>query len=174
MTDYRRLAACLLVAGCTTAQPPGERVASPAVVGQVASAPVPPRMPAPTATSNARSKVESEAPAIIADENNIFFAPGASAVDAEGKEKLQLKAEVLRQNRKALLYLAGYADDTGSHNYNLAIIEQRLSNIRALLHGMGVPARQIRRRSPHIEKMPATCTSAACRQKTQRVQLIVK
>lgn len=173
MANYRRLAACLLVAGCT-AQPPSEPFASPAVVGQAAPAPAPSRTAAPTATSNARSKIESEVPAIITDENNIFFAPGASAVDAEGKEKLQRKAEALRQNRKALLYLAGYANDTGSHNYILAIIEQRLSNIRALLHGMGVPARQIRRRSPHIEKTPATCTSAACRQKTQRVQLIVK
>ena len=110
---------------------------------------------------------------IIAEENNIFFPLRSTTVDDLGKEKLRQHAARLKLNPKELVTLVGYTDDLGSRNYNLAITEERLSTVNALLKSYGVSTRQIRRNRNGPLKVRGTCTSSACRQQMRRVELVV-
>lgn len=108
----------------------------------------------------------------VPDENNIFFAPGSTALDDAGNEKLRQYADQLRQNPKQHVTLRGYGDDLGSRSVSLAITEQRLTAVGKALRAYGAAPRQIRRNRIAGVKKPVSCSSPSCRKPMGRVELV--
>jgi len=158
--------AALLLAGCTT--PPPRAPVSQMEAPPEAKASRPPERVSAESAPTAPVLDEKE-PAAVSDDKVIYFPLRITAVDDIGKQKLRLHAEYLKQNPKTILTLVGYTDNQGSRSYNLAITEQRILTVRAWLRRFGVSTGQIRRNS---EKTLVACTSADCRQRMRRVELV--
>jgi outer membrane protein OmpA-like peptidoglycan-associated protein len=164
-----------LLFGCSTPQPSTKTSQAEQAIEQVApEITAPPTVDVPLSiaepTPIVADKVELQ---ILAEENNIFFSSRSTTVDDRGKEKLRQHAVRLKQNPKGLLTLVGYTDDIGSRNFNLAITEERLTAVSALLQTYGAPRRQIRLSRFGRMKGRRTCTSDACRQQMRRVELLI-
>ena len=156
----------LAIYGCSSPQPeaPTPREEPTPVVTAAISLPAPEESPPPIA---AKKQI-----ATVADENIIFFAAGSTSVDDAGNEKLRQHADRLKQQPKMRLTLTGYGDDRGSRNVNLAIAEQRLVAVSKALRAYGASPRQIRRNRIGGVKKPSACSSADCRQRLSRVELV--
>lgn len=101
----------------------------------------------------------------------IFF--GRASVDLQEAEaqKLVRVAERLRHQPELVVTLVGHTDHLGSRALNLAIAEQRTAAVMRRLRELGVPAKQIRRRS-HGNEAADTCRSESCRARMRRVDLV--
>lgn len=165
------LACAVLLAGCGTKRENIQPEAEPAPITQPV---VPMKAAPPAAPAAAPDKTPiAQAPTLpVSDENNIYFVQGAHSVTAAEKAKLRKHAEYLAATPKERLNLIAHTDDFGSRSYNLAIAEQRLSEVRRILIAYGAPGKQIRRHRGEREKMPATCRSSECRQQMRRVELV--
>jgi outer membrane protein OmpA-like peptidoglycan-associated protein len=158
--------AAAAVYGCSTPAPPPAPPLeeSTPVVASVAPPPPAEQVAAPTAT---------EKPAeTIVEENNVFFAPGSTALDDAGDEKLRQYADQLKQNPKQHVILRGYGDDLGSRSVSLAITEQRLTAVSKALRAYGASPRQIRRNRVASVKKPVSCSSPSCRKPMGRIELV--
>ena len=154
------------VCGCGTPTPP------PPTAHEQAT-PVVATLTTPPPVEQAATPSATEKPAeAIADENNIFFAPGSTSVDEAGSEKLRQYADRLKQNPKERVTLRGYSDELGSRSVSLAITEQRLTAVGKALRAYGVAARQIRRNRVAGVKKPVSCSSPGCRKPMGRVELV--
>lgn len=138
---------------------------------------------APAAETPAKATKAAAVPAPpVADEkaiiaavdvaNSVFFQPSASAVDADGRRLLLEHAARLKANPDLVVTLLGHTDNLGSPSYNLAIAEQRVNAVHAILRSQGVPQTQIRRQAVGSEAVPLACKSAQCRKVMRRVQLV--
>ena len=158
--------ASMAIYGCSSPQPeapPAREESTPVVT---AATPLPAAEPSPPpATVDKLSEA-------LADENIIFFAAGSSSVDDAGNEKLRQHADRLKKNPKQRVTLTGYGDDQGSRNVNLAIAEQRLVAVIKALRADGASPRQIRRNRIGGVKKPSACSSADCRKRMSRVELV--
>ena len=150
--------------GCSTPPAPTALEESPPAPAAVAPPPPVEQAAAPSATEKPVN--------VIAEENNVFFAPGLTLIDDTGNEKLRLHADQLKQNPKQRVTLRAYADDLGSRNVSLAIAEQRLSAVVKALRAYGASARQIRRNRVASVKKPVSCSSPRCRKPMGRVELV--
>ena len=118
---------------------------------------------------------EGTAAAALEDEDSIYFASGATRVDAAGQQKLRRHAARLQENPAQVLTLVGHTDDVGSSSYNLAVAEQRIEAVARLLRAYGVPRKQMHPVRSYVVgagKSAPSCRTAACRQKMRRVELI--
>lgn len=104
-------------------------------------------------------------------ENSIFFLPASAVVDAAGQRKLVEHAARLKADPSRSVTLVGHTDDLGSPSYNLAIAEQRINAVFAILRAQGVPVTQLRRYGMGSEAMSRACRSAECRALMRRVEL---
>lgn len=150
----------LLLAGCAGSAPPAATPPA-APTPPVAALPRVQEMPAPAAAP------DSEA----LEEANIFFAPGATTVDAAGEAKLRRHADRLKADRKGTVTLVGHTGSTGSRSLNLATSDQRVAAVSKLLRSFGVWARQIRPHSVIRENLPADCGDPGCWRLAHRVEL---
>lgn len=129
----------------------------------------PARTPAPAAAANA------EAPAAVPavpEENRIYFAFGAVAVDAAGRQKVLAHAARLKADPKLVVTVVGHTDHLGSSSYNLAIAEQRAAAVASLLLANGASRLQVRRYGIGNEKVDDSCRSSECRRQMRRVDLV--
>lgn len=128
----------------------------------------------PVAAESAESRAVAEARAIAAvdSDNSVFFASGATTVDALGEQQLQVHAQRLKADPKLVVVLTGHTDDQGSRAYNLAIAEQRVNAVFQVLRRYGVPAIQLRRYGVGEEMASRACASAECRKQMRRVELV--
>lgn len=110
--------------------------------------------------------------AAVDAEHSIFFPPSGVTVDDEGRAQLQVHAERLKSTPGLVVTLIGHTDDLGSPSYNLAIAEQRVNAVYAILRSLRVPLTQIRRYGVGSEQVDRACKSAQCRKKMRRVQLV--
>ena len=161
------LVAALAFGGCSTPQSGPQRPLDAPTTPVVAPAVLPPAV-----AEAAPEETETKPSPAVSDDNKIFFASTSTLVDEAGKEKLRRVADNLKQDLKMHVTLAGYADDLGSRNYNLALTEERLSAVRNLLLTYGVSPRQIRRNRIGSVKRPKACTSPDCRQQMRRVEVV--
>ncbi|MBK8743901.1 OmpA family protein [Propionivibrio sp.] len=161
----RLLVCILLLSGCSGVpqHAPLSENEAPAEASKVPSA-VAGKDDSPSASADAAVDT-------VAEENIIYFASGATTVDLAGEAKLRLHAEYLKENPKKILTIAGHTDDLGSINYNLAIAEERMTNVGKLLKAYGAPPRQVRRNRAGNGKKPEICKTAECRQRMRRVEL---
>lgn len=105
-------------------------------------------------------------------ENSVFFPSSGTTVDAAGRQRLIAHAARLKENPELMVTLVGHTDDLGSSSYNLAIAEQRVNAVYAILRSQGVPLTQIQRYSIGSEQTGRGCKSADCRRSMRRVQLM--
>jgi outer membrane protein OmpA-like peptidoglycan-associated protein len=112
----------------------------------------------------------SASPAVV-DANAIFFRRGEAQISNAEAVKLDAHAERLRANPRLVVTLIGHTDHLGSRAYNLAIAEQRTVAVMKQLRELGVPAKQIRRRS-YGNETAGNCRSESCRVKMRRVDLV--
>ncbi|WP_415035286.1 OmpA family protein [Azonexus sp.] len=117
-------------------------------------------------------RTESEIMAQIDATNSVFFPAASVQVDAPAQQRLALHAERLKADPAAIVTLYGYTDHLGSPSYNLAIAEQRVNAVAAVLRRHGVAARQIRRNAVGSEHVPVACRSPQCRRLMRRVELV--
>lgn len=148
--------------GCSTSTPKVPEVALPVVAKETAVAPKEEVKTAPTAP----------AAQLVDDESCIFFR--ANTVEMEGSEvaKLHRHIQRLKDDPKLLVTLIGRTDNQGSRSYNLAIAEQRVRMVFRKLLRDGVPRRQLRRYPAGKEKNSRPCTTVACQERLQRVELV--
>lgn len=116
-------------------------------------------------------KAESAMPTIDLA-NSVFFPPSGTTVDEAGRQRVLGHAARLKENPELLVTLVGHTDDLGSPSYNLAIAEQRISAVHAILRSQQIPVSRIRRQVVGSEQMPANCRSVECRRKMRRVDLV--
>lgn len=164
-----------LLAACGSAPPRPAGTAEAAAVS-VSTEAAPDRRPAAPSAATAPppatpAAAAQPAPPVIA-ENAVFFAPGATRVDAAGDARLRAHAARLKGNPKLDVTLVGHTDNLGSTAYNLAIAEQRAAAVARTLQAMGVGRLQIRHYGMGDEQAAANCRNAACRQQQRRVDLI--
>ncbi|HEX5801733.1 MAG TPA: OmpA family protein [Azospira sp.] len=145
------------------ATPAGPPAASTAERAPGTSAPAATEAKPASATDNATK---------VPEENRIYFASGASRIDADGLRKLQLHGARLKDDAKLVVTLVGHTDHLGSRSYNIAIAEQRTTAVASQLLAAGARRTQIRRYSMGNEKVAGGCRTAACRQQMRRVDLI--
>lgn len=67
----------------------------------------------------------------------IYFAPGSWQIPSEEKPKLDRAAEVLRQDRRALL--GGFDDTASPEEFSRVLSEARAQTVREALVNRGVP-----------------------------------
>jgi outer membrane protein OmpA-like peptidoglycan-associated protein len=103
--------------------------------------------------------------------DNIYFQLRSTAIADIEKMKLREHAERLKQNPKLRVTLIGHMDDLGSRNYNLAITEERLTEVNRQLRALGVPARQIQRQREANENSSPDCKTETCRAPMRKVEL---
>lgn len=153
------LFAALTLAACAGAPAPKDEAASTeAVAARKAAAPEP-------------VVGEDKLIAAVDVENSVFFPSSGTAVDADGRRRLLEHAARLKANPDLVVTLVGHTDNLGSPSYNLAIAEQRVNAVYAVLRSQGVPLIQIRRYGVGSEQMGLGCKSAQCRRQMRRVQL---
>ena len=160
------LAAALFLHGCSTTQP-----------GIASAPPESTTLAATTSPMSMRVDIspsgkEEQPIKPVSEENNIFFSSRSTTVDDAGKEKLRRHADRLKLNPVETVFLVGYTDEQGSRNYNLAITGERLVVVEKLLKSYRVPARQIRSKRIGSSKKLTKCSSADCRQRMRRVELV--
>lgn len=151
-----------------------------ALLAACGSAPVARILPEkPAEKSERKAAPVSLAPAVsekqlmsaVDEVNSVFFPPDGVTVDAEGRRRLGEHVARLKADGDKVVTLVGHTDDLGSPSYNLAIAEQRVNAVYAVLRSQGVPATQIRRYGLGAEDGGPACKSAACRRLMRRVQL---
>ena len=145
------------------------------------------------ATKAPQSAAEAKAPALVADmpippeekrsddkfqddvipgENSIYFAFGRTEIDNSGAMLLRQNATRLKANPLQTVTLVAFTDNLGSRSLNLAIAEERINVVVSTLRSLGVPRKQIRRKSAGLSKLSSACSTAACRQMMRRVELV--
>ena len=109
---------------------------------------------------------------IIASENSIYFLFGKTEIDSSGMILLRRNATRLKENPQQVVTLVAFTDNLGSRSLNLAIAEERMTSVVTTLRALGVPKKQIRRRSAGLSKLSSACSTPACRQMMRRVELV--
>lgn len=73
----------------------------------------------------------------------VYFGFDEAIVTERARQIIEVHAEALVANPTVMLNLAGHADERGTHEYNLALGEQRANAIGALFQELGVDASRI-------------------------------
>jgi len=102
----------------------------------------------------------------------VFFSSRDLSVDDTGKTLLRRHAGRLKEDANLVLTLIGYARRLGSTSYGLAVAEDCINSVEAILRSLGVPRHQIRKVNAGGVTAARTCTTLACRQYLRRVELV--
>jgi len=105
-------------------------------------------------------------------ENSIYFKLGATEIDAEGLAKLARWAAKLKENPKSRILLIGHTDNLGSRAYNVAISDQRVTNVMKVLKAQGVPLAHIHKYGLGGEKANLRCRTGPCLDNLRRVEIV--
>ena len=151
----------LLLAGCASQE-----------VFDAPSGPAAENAPAKPLPASEKKQTEAEIIAAINVENSVFFPSSGTTVDEASRQILLKHAARLKANPDLQVTLVGHTDHLGSPSYNLAIAEQRINAVFAILRSQWIPVTQIRRQVVGSEQVPANCKSAECRRKMRRVELV--
>lgn len=153
--------------GCGTASQPKQAISvvtTTEFTSETEAEPTPPEAP----------RLVDQSPAVAIDEKrSIFFSLGSSTISQQEKTKLLDVADRLKNDRKVLVRLIGYAKDNGSRSFDLAVADARVASVGSALKALGVKPHQIVKNVTGGEKIPRTCRSAECRRKMRRVELVV-
>ena len=80
----------------------------------------------------------------------VFFATGASALDAEASAVLKAAVEHLKAHPDVKIALSGFVDSTGNADANAELAKNRATAVRNALETGGVAADRIDLRKPEV------------------------
>lgn len=123
-------------------------------------------------TAKPEQTIEVEALPAVQEENAVFFMLGSAFLNRNEKSKLEAIALRLSEDRALHVLLVGHANDNGSRAYNLAVSDSRVAAVAEYLRKHGIQRERIRTQALGSEKVPASCRSSLCRQKSRRVDVV--
>ena len=121
--------------------------------------------PPPPAASEALTETEFEQ-----NVKPIFFDYDAYTVRSDAQTTITQDASFLQSHPTAKILIAGYCDDRGSAEYNLALGQNRANAAKNALVQAGVDASRIRTISYGKEKQFCTQQNESCWQQNRRAQ----
>lgn len=74
----------------------------------------------------------------------LFFGYDQSEVGQDGQQVLNANAEIMKRYQAWVITIEGHADERGTAEYNLALVEQRALAARNYLVSLGIPADRLR------------------------------
>ena len=89
----------------------------------------------------------------------VYFDTDTSALNLQAKGGLEENAEIMLKHTDIRIEIQGHADERGTTDYNLALGQQRATNVSQYLINLGVPSNRIRMTSFGEEK-PLTVSSS--------------
>ena len=100
----------------------------------------------------------------------VFFDYDSYSIRADAQQAITQDASYLQAHPDAKVLIAGYCDDRGSAEYNLALGQNRANSAKNALVQAGVDASRIRTISYGKEKQFCTQQDEACWQQNRRAQ----
>ena len=100
----------------------------------------------------------------------IFFDYDSYSVRPDAQQTITQDASFLQSHPDAKILIAGYCDDRGSAEYNLALGQNRANSAKTALTQAGVDASRIRTISYGKEKQFCTQENESCWQQNRRAQ----
>ncbi len=129
-----------------------------------------------TATVTVSAPPAPAAPATLTEsefEQNVhpvFFDYDSYSIRPDAQQTIQQDAQFLQSHPSAKIVIAGYCDDRGSAEYNLALGQNRANAAKTALTQAGVDASRIRTISYGKEKQFCTEQNEQCWQQNRRAQ----
>lgn len=157
-----------LLAACASQKAPeaAAPAAAPAPVAVVAPVAAPAAAPAPVVAVDPLND-----PASILAKRSVYYAFDKDAVPAEDKPMLQAHGKYLSEHAARKVEVAGYADERGSNEYNLALGQRRANGVAKLLTLSGAGAAQVKTVSYGEEKPKAAGHNEAAWSQNRRSDL---
>jgi peptidoglycan-associated lipoprotein len=163
----------MIVAACSTPQPPAPAPAPQAApIAQSAA-------PAPTPPAKAVAVAKSESPMegfqrvrYALDRDSIFFDYDKAAIKSDEESVIAQHANVLEKYPQDHLTLQGNCDERGSSEYNLALGQRRADAVKQRLVLLGIPAERIETVSFGKEKPRETCHQESCWSENRRADFV--
>lgn len=121
--------------------------------------------PPPAATSTALTETEFEQ-----NVKPVFFDYDSYSIRPDAQSTISQNASFLQSHPDAKILIAGYCDDRGSAEYNLALGQNRANAAKTALVQSGVNASRIRTISYGKEKQFCTEENESCWQQNRRAQ----
>lgn len=112
--------------------------------------------------------------ALTASLADIYFDYNRSAIQKEGRAKLEANARRLMAEQDWKLLITGHCDQRGSQSYNLVLGERRAQSVKRYLSDLGVPSSQIQIVSYGKEKPFCTEPDEGCWQKNRRAHFAMQ
>lgn len=105
-----------------------------------------------------------------------YFADGSAELDETAKGTLLKQAEWLARYGRYKVRLAGFADDRGSAEQNMALGQRRAEAVRAYLLMQGIDPVRLRVKSygNTKERLVNDCDDASCRAQNRRVVTVLE
>ncbi len=100
----------------------------------------------------------------------VFFDYDSYSVRPDAQQAITQDASFLQSHPNAKILIAGYCDDRGSAEYNLALGQNRANSAKTALTQAGVDASRIRTISYGKEKQFCTEENESCWQQNRRAQ----
>jgi peptidoglycan-associated lipoprotein len=100
----------------------------------------------------------------------VFFDYDSYSVRPDAQSTITQDASFLQSHPNAKILIAGYCDDRGSEEYNLALGQNRANSAKTALTQAGVDASRIRTISYGKEKQFCTQEEESCWQQNRRAQ----
>ena len=75
--------------------------------------------------------------------DRVFFATNKSSLTTASRATLRKQATYLRKNKKLNVTIEGHADERGTREYNLALVERRANAARDYLMTYGISGKRI-------------------------------
>lgn len=130
-----------------------------------------PAPPAMTAAGVAASAVPDPKAIGASARNSLYFSDNDATLDEGSASVLRQYAEQLRRNPKRRVVLKAYLDNQGSRSYSLAIVQQRLDAVTAVLREKGVPRSRIRQIMLGLSGKKLSCDTPLCLSRRNSIEL---
>ena len=100
----------------------------------------------------------------------VFFDYDSYSIRPDAQQTITQDASFLQSHPNAKIVIAGYCDDRGSAEYNLALGQNRANSAKTALTQAGVDASRVRTISYGKEKQFCTEENESCWQQNRRAQ----
>ncbi|MFM2408598.1 MAG: hypothetical protein RL358_1340 [Pseudomonadota bacterium] len=153
-----------LLAACASQKAPEAAATAPT------SAPVAASVTAPVVEKAVAIDALNDATSILA-KRSVYYALDVDAVAAADKPAIAAHGKYLSENPSRKVELAGYADERGSTEYNLALGQRRADGVKKMLELGGAKAGQVNSVSFGEEKPKAAGHDEAAWSQNRRTDL---
>ena len=106
--------------------------------------------------------------------DRVFFALDSYALTAEARTTLEKQTKWLRQNQGVRITLEGHADERGTREYNLALAERRVTEMRDYLVTLGVNPNRVKTVSYGKERPVDPSSTENAWSKNRRSVMVVR